>query len=252
MIDQHWNTALYENQHSFVYEYGSQLLDLLQPKVGERILDLGCGTGHLTRQICNSGAAVIGIDNSPEMIETAKSNYPEIDFQIQDARELRFDVPFNAVFSNAVLHWIPEPLKVAECISASLATGGRFVAEFGGKGNNRSIMNALQQSKLQITGKPISSHWYFPTIGEYGTILEKVGLEVQNAWHFDRPTKLEDGERGLHHWIEMFCSYLLEDISLVEKEQVIAKTEEICRPVLFKEGSWVADYRRLRVVAFKI
>jgi trans-aconitate methyltransferase len=246
-----WNPSLYDQKHAFVFEYGKDLISLLQPQPGETILDLGCGTGHLTKAIAASGARVIGIDNSAKMIETARNTYPEIEFLVADARDFSFPFPFDAIFSNAALHWIPEAEQVVQCIAASLKTDGRLVAEFGGKGNIAHIITAIQQSMRELLQIEVGADWYFPSIGEYATLLEKHGLAVSSAWLFDRPTQLEDGEQGMRNWIKMFKESMFLAIPDDAREKVLARVEEKLRPVLFRDGDWFADYRRLRIVAYK-
>src|SRR5262245_52964189 len=116
MADNDWNPALYQEKHAFVFEYGKDLLALLAPKPGERILDIGCGTGQLTRQIADHGVAVVGLDYSAQMIEAAKENYPDLEFLVEDASDFAFDNPFDAVFSNAALHWVNRAEKAVQCI----------------------------------------------------------------------------------------------------------------------------------------
>jgi trans-aconitate methyltransferase len=246
-----WNPSLYDQKHAFVFEYGKDLISLLQPQPGETILDLGCGTGHLTKAIAASGARVIGIDNSAKMIETARNTYPEIEFLVADARDFSFPFPFDAIFSNAALHWIPEAEQVVQCIAASLKTDGRLVAEFGGKGNIAHIITAIQQSMRELLQIEVGADWYFPSIGEYATLLEKHGLAVSSAWLFDRPTQLEDGEQGMRNWIKMFKESMFLAIPDDAREKVLARVEEKLRPVLFRDGDWFADYRRLRIVTYK-
>jgi trans-aconitate methyltransferase len=130
-----WNANLYDAKHAFVWKYGADLVPLLAPQSGERILDIGCGTGHLTAQIAESGARVVGVDRSPEMATAARKAYPKLQFEVADARDLPFRDEFDAVFSNAMLHWIREPELVVRSVRNALRPGGRFVAEFGGKGN---------------------------------------------------------------------------------------------------------------------
>jgi trans-aconitate 2-methyltransferase len=262
MSDNQWNTSLYENKHGFVWQYGEELLDLLSPQVGERILDLGCGTGQLTEKIALAVGAtsssstipqVEGIDYSSTMIEKAKENYPHIQFTIADARNFHVDQPFDAIFSNAALHWIKQPDAVIGCVYQALKPGGRFVAEFGGKGNVSAIANSLYNA-LAAIGCPVSSDinpWYFPSIGEYATLLEKQDFNVTLAVLFDRPTPLEDGDGGMANWIEMFASNFLLGLSVVQQLQVIRLVEENLKPTLYRDGRWFADYRRIRVVAIK-
>ena len=228
-----WDPARYEGSHSFVWEYGADLVSLLAPQPGERILDAGCGTGHLAAQIAGSGAEVLGIDASPAMIAQARQNFPKLRFQLADLREFRADELFDAVFSNAALHWISEADRAAAAISAALRTGGRLVLEMGARGNI-ALISAAVETRIQN---------YFPSIGEYAAMLERHGLEVLNAVVFDRPTELAGGDRGLRDWIAMFRPDNTRAIEDVERE---------LRPALWRDGKWFADYRRLRVVARKL
>lgn len=147
-----WNPGQYQQGFSFVWRHGEELIGLLAPQPGERILDLGCGTGQLTAEIAKSGAQVVGIDSSPEMIQQARSNYPGLRFELTDATQFRTAEPFDAVFSNAALHWIKDAGGVASTIAQALKPGGRFVAEFGGKGNVRSLVQAVAAVYGEITG----------------------------------------------------------------------------------------------------
>lgn len=246
-----WDPALYDSKHSFVWKYGLELIELLAPQRGERILDLGCGTGHLTNQIALSGAQIIGLDISQAMIEQARQNYPELEFVQADAVAFSFSEPFDAVFSNAALHWMTRQEAVVECIARALQPGGRFVAEFGAKGNIAAIHNALRDA-LRALDRPQDKEWnpwYYPSVGEYASLLERHGLSVRYATLFDRPTPLEEGERGLRLWLEMFTGDLLDTLSPDQREEVIRSVEEQLRPAQFRDGTWYADYTRTRVVA---
>lgn len=251
MPSNQWDPALYNQKHAYVFEYGRDLIALLNPQPGEGILDLGCGTGHLTNVIAQSGAQVVGIDSSASMIEAARAEYPEVEFMQADARDFSFPYHFDAIFSNAVLHWISDAESVAQSISRALRTGGRFVAEFGGKGNIAHIVNTLKTTLQELGHQYEDEQWYNPSIGEYSSLLERHGLEVVSARLFDRFTKLEEGERGLRNWIEMFRGGMLQGISDDLKEQLFLKMEEKLRSVLYRDGNWYADYRRLRIVAYK-
>lgn len=246
-----WNPALYDNQHAFVWQYGESLIDWLAPQSGERILDLGCGTGHLTAKIVSTGAIATGIDADAHMIEQAQQHYPHLQFAVMDARCFQVEQPLDAVFSNATLHWIPEAGAVLDCVQRSLQPGGRFVAEFGGKGNVGAIVQALFKTLADMgydtadTWNP----WYFPSVADYATLVEQRGLEVVSAMLFDRPTPLADGEAGLANWLRMFGHSILSRIPVAEQSQVIAQVEEQLRPIHFQDGTWIADYRRLRIMA---
>lgn len=244
-----WNAELYDSKHSFVWERGADLIELLKPAAGERILDLGCGTGHLAAKIAESGAQVTGIDSSPEMIREAQENYPASEFHIADARDFSFEEPFDAVFSNAALHWIKEAERVVKCIGKALKPGGRFVAEFGGKGNVENLVNAFHHSLEKMGCKNSPNPWYFPSVGEYSSLLERHGLEVTFAILFDRPTPLEDAGSGMRNWIKMFAGSFLAAVPLERREEFIQNAEHLLHPKLFRDGGWIADYRRLRVIA---
>jgi trans-aconitate methyltransferase len=251
MTTSEWDAGLYTAKHSFVYEYGRELVALLAVQPGERILDLGCGSGQLTQAIAESGARVTGLDNSTSMIDTARREYSDLSFVLADAKEFSFDEPFDAVFSNAALHWVTPPEKVIECVARCLRPGGRFVAEFGGKGNVQRIYKAAEAAGRELTGREVRHVNYFPSVAEYSTILEDRSLEVRQAWLFDRPTRLEDGENGLRNWLTMFGEKTFGAMPDDVRLQWIERTQEIARPTLFRDGSWYADYRRLRVIAVR-
>src|SRR5262245_50467931 len=125
--EKEWDPAKYDGKHSFVWKYGMGVVELLAPKPGERILDIGCGTGHLTNTLADAGAVVVGIDTSQPMIEQAREKYPSVRFELGDGTDFEFPEPFDAVFSNAAIHWMKDQEKVARCISRALKPGGRFV-----------------------------------------------------------------------------------------------------------------------------
>ena len=158
-----WDAARYQARHSYVFEYGEDLIGLLDPQPGERILDLGCGSGQLTAKIAESGADVTGLDRSAEMIAEARRNFPSLKFELGDAASFTVDAPFDAVFSNAVLHWVKDADGTAASVARALRSGGRFVLEMGGKGNTQAVMDAVRE----VAG-PIETPWYFPSIGPTG------------------------------------------------------------------------------------
>jgi trans-aconitate methyltransferase/GNAT superfamily N-acetyltransferase len=245
-----WKPGLYEEKHSFVWKLGSSLVELLAPAAGERILDLGSGTGQLTAQIAASGAEVIGLDQSPAMVTEARRQHPPLRFDLGEAEDFEYPEPFDAVFSNAVLHWIKEPLKAVRCIEQALKPGGRIVAEFGGKGNVRHLAEAAETVSLSLLGRGISHPWYFPSISEFSRLLESAGLEVRQAVLFDRPTPLE-GDGGVRDWFRMFGDHWLSQIPEQRHEEFFIQVEDLSRPHLFQNQQWHADYRRLRIVAYK-
>jgi trans-aconitate 2-methyltransferase len=248
-----WDPGLYDSRHSFVWRYGAELIQLLAPQPGERILDLGCGTGHLTQRIAESGAKVVGLDRSLAMLAEARRNHHDLPLVAVDATQMAFARPFDAVFSNAALHWILDAERVVNCIAACLRPGGRFVAEMGGQGNIEQFRSAVH-SALDALGYPEGKDWnpkYFPSAEHYSALLEKHRLRVNSAILFPRPTPLEGGEDGLRLWLEMFEGITLGCIAPEQRERFIQQVEDTLRPKLFRDGTWHADYVRLRVVAVR-
>lgn len=244
-----WDAARYQNQHSFVWRFGANLLESLNPQPGERILDVGCGTGQLTAEIARSGALVTGLDSSADMLAEARKNYPEPTFVSGDAAHFHFSEPFDAVFSNAVLHWVKNAEGAIQSISQALRPGGRFIAEFGGKGNIASVMAALRA----ILGPSADerSPWYYPSVGEYAPLLERHGFEVSSASLFDRPTPLE-GEDGLESWLRMFTGSYFRELPPEAAANFIRQLVDTLRPALYRDGVWTVDYRRLRVACVRL
>jgi trans-aconitate methyltransferase len=248
-----WDAKLYDSKHSFVWEKAQGVMEQLAPQSGEHILDLGCGTGHLSAEIAANGTEMTGIDRSPEMIAQARKQHPSLRFEVCDAREMPFEGKFDAVFSNAVLHWILEPEKVVRGVAKALKPDGRFVAEFGGRGNIRRLVEAIARAgaALELEHRPASEVWYYPSVGEYAALLEKHSLEVREAALFERPTRLEDGEKGLEAWLRMFAGFVLERIPRERQDAFLREVESQARAELFKNGAWELDYRRLRILARK-
>ncbi|RZK52957.1 MAG: class I SAM-dependent methyltransferase [Pedobacter sp.] len=247
-----WDSNLYEKQHHFVSDYGADALQWLAPKPGEDILDLGCGTGQLAAQIAASGAEVFAIDASPDMIAVAKANYSEIGFEVMDATKLPYNEIFDAVFSNATFHWIEDQEALTSGIYNSLRAKGRLVAEFGGKGNVTSITDAIANAarNLGLSEKLNNNFWFFPSVAQYATLLEKHGFEVEQVWLFDRPTNLY-GENGMYDWITQFAPHAFKNLTADEAEAIKDFAVQILKPTYYKNGQWVADYKRLRVKAYK-
>lgn len=243
-----WDPKRYQGKHSYVWQFGESLLELLQPRAGERILDVGCGTGQLTADIARSGAQVTGLDNSADMLAEARANYPELSFVLADATNFRFDEPFDAVFSNAALHWVKDHNAAAESIARALRPGGRFVVEFGGKGCIASITAAMREVFGPQAGQRCP--WNFPSLGEFAPLLERHGLEVREARLFDRPTPVE-GDNGLEDWLRMFCGNYFQDLSGEQTREKISQVVAHLRSLLYHDGVWTLDYRRLRLVAAK-
>ncbi|MBD2703335.1 methyltransferase domain-containing protein [Spirosoma sp. BT702] len=248
-----WNADLYQQKHAFVFHFGADVLNLLDPKPGERILDLGCGTGELTARIAESGAEVIGLDASPSMIANARLSFPHLSFQEGDARDFNTDQPFDAIFSNATLHWINETEQpsVLAAVFRALKPGCRFVAELGGRGNVARILNALAKALNELgMNDPVNPN-FFPSVGQYTTMLETAGFSVTLAQFFDRDTPLADPETRLSDWIAMFRGDVLAALSDQDRQTVLAAVNDKLRPTNFRDGHWFADYKRLRFVALK-
>jgi len=246
------NSALDEGNHAFVEQYGEELLELLAPQVGEKILDLGCGTGYLTARIAESDACVQGIDSCSSTIWEARKNYPDIKFEVEDARNFPVEEPLDAVFSYSVLHLIQELDAVINCVEKALNPGGRFVAEFNGEGSVGAIVRALLSVLSEISGQEPEAlnPWYCPSIEEYTGLLEQQGFDVRDL-SFPRQAHLS-GRLGLVSWIEDFVDKFLPGLSDdVRSPEVINSVEERLPPALYRDGNWIADYRIIRVVAVK-
>ncbi|MEI7025383.1 methyltransferase domain-containing protein [Paenibacillus sp. y28] len=250
---QSWKPEMYDAKLGYVSQWGKGVVELLDARPGERILDLGCGTGDLTYQIAQTGAHVTGLDLSVPMIEQARAKYTGIPFLIGNAEQFTLDEPVQAVFSNAALHWAKRAPDVIASVWNALAPGGRFVAEFGGKDNVGSLINALSGILARDYGIDATKRnpWYFPSIGQYSELLERQGFRVTYAVHFDRPTMLEDGEQGLAHWLNGFADAFFSGFDESAKTRLYDQIAAAVRPALFRQGSWFADYKRLRIVAVK-
>ena len=250
---QQWDASAYNQNHTYIWKHGQGVFEWLAPQRGERILDVGCGTGQLTQQIAAAGAEVIGIDSAPGMIAQARQNYPQLQFEVADARDFHFDESLDAVFSSAVLHWVHEHERVAASVFNSLKPGGRFVAELGGGANVRAITRALDVAlrAANYGGFAARNPWRFPTIGEFAKTLEDAGLSVVNALLFPRPTPLDGGADGMRNWLNMFGDAILHGIVGEARETIIKQVEQQLRPNFYHEGVWTADYVRLRVIALK-
>jgi len=247
-----WDSSLYQTRHDFVFKYGEGVLELLEPQNGERVLDVGCGTGELTARIAAAGARAVGLDSSPDMIAAARKRFADIEFVHADAADFAFDESFDAIFSNAALHWVKDREGAVACMARALKPGGRFVVEMGGRGNIAQLTAAIDAAVLAITGAHAEHGRYYPALGEYSALLEKYGVEVTGAWLFDRPTQLAEGSLGLRNWIAQFEREVLKDCTEAQRAAIDAAVEDALRDTLFSDGHWFADYRRLRIVARKI
>ena len=245
-MQQTWDAAEYARKGRFVADLAGGVFELLNPQPGERILDLGCGDGALTRKIADAGAQVTGADSSPEMIGAAQAL--GLDARLIAGEVLPFQSEFDAVFSNAALHWMQDQDAVLAGVRGALRLGGRFVAEMGGHGNIAAIRVALGAVLRRFGMDGDAGHNYFPTAAAYRSRLERAGFEVRLIELFGRPTPLPDS--GMRGWLETFRRGLLEQIPADQREQIIEETVALLKPTLCDDqGNWTADYVRLRFVA---
>ncbi len=245
-MQQTWDASLYAGHGRFVAILAESLVEALDPRPGERILDLGCGDGFLTRRIAESGAAVVGIDSSPQMVAAAREL--GVDARCIDADSLPFEDEFDAVFSNAALHWMSDHDAVLRGVRRALRPGGRVVAECGGRGNIAAIRVALL---AVLTGYGIPAerieHNYFFGAAEYRARLESHGFVVDDIALTPRPTPLAS---GMVAWLETFRRSLLELLPQEERAAAIEQIVNLLKPALCdREGQWTADYVRLRFLA---
>lgn len=246
-----WDAGKYAQDFAFVPKYGEALLALLDREKANTVLDLGCGGGALTEQLVQAGYAVCGMDADASQLKLARRRCPNVRFFQGDATDFTLEAPVDAVFSNAVLHWIdrerqPDALR---CISRALRAGGQFVFEMGGAGCGAQIHGALRRA-FQKRGLSYHMPFYFPTVGEYTPLLEQADFRVTYATLFDRPTPLK-GEQGMEGWIRMFVKVPFAAIPPMLADEIIREAVEALRPSLYQNGVWTADYVRLRCKAIK-
>ncbi|HTM16133.1 MAG TPA: methyltransferase domain-containing protein [Terracidiphilus sp.] len=248
MATQTWDPLAYERYGAFVHGLAGGVLEWLDPQPGEYVLDLGCGDGQLTQRIAESGAHVLGVDASAEMVAAARER--GIEAEHAKAEELPFrDATFDAVFSNAVLHWVRGQDAMLEQVHRVLKPGGRFVAEMGGHGNIAAIhvalMSVLERHGL---GEREKTENYFPTAESYAERLTQHGFRVEQIALIPRPTKLPDS--GMDGWLRTFRRGVLEALPTELRETVVRETIGLLEPALCDAaGNWTADYVRLRFAA---
>jgi len=249
MNQQNWNANEYKEHASFVPSLATDVMGLLNPQKNEKILDVGCGDGELTLKLQKIGCNVIGIDSSPSMVESTKKR--GIEAYVIDGHNINFPNEFNAVFSNAALHWLTSPDKVIQGVYLALKPKGRFVGEFGGNGNIAALLKAM--AEVFIENKDFGEFknpWFFPTIEEYKILLEKGKFRVNYIELIPRPTQLKS---GIEKWLEIFAEGITNHLNREQKKKFLINVREKLTSVLFTEkGGWVADYVRLRFEAIKV
>ena len=247
-LQKDWKAERYAEHAHFVPALGQAVLDLLAPQSGERILDLACGDGVLTAKIAATGASVYGVDGSADMIAAATAR--GLEARVMDGMNLQFDHQFDAVFSNAALHWMKsDPDAVIRGVARALKPGGRFVAEMGGHGCVAAITLALVVAIERRGVAAVASRipWYFPTVDDYRGRLERGGFAVDYIALIPRPTPLPTDMTG---WIETFGDSLLHQLPPDARAAARDDAVALLRPVLCDEqGRWTADYMRLRFAA---
>lgn len=243
-----WNAVLYDDKHNFVSEYGKGLLEFIPKNKNQSILDLGCGTGKLTSQLIDFAGTVIGVDSSENMIERAKKQYSNIKFMVCDAFNLPFEKQFDVVFSNAVFHWISNHNALLKQIHKVLKPNGLLICEFGANGNIATIENAFM-NVCKDAGYSYTPKFNFPIKEHFSNLLENNSFIIDKIYDYDRPTPLKDNEKGLSNWMKQFFSSDLELMSEKMQYEIIEKVEDLTRKSLWNGNKWIADYRRLRVVA---
>ncbi|HEY2428755.1 MAG TPA: methyltransferase domain-containing protein [Acidimicrobiales bacterium] len=240
---QDWDPERYAARAAFVPELGRVVVDLLDPRPGERILDLGCGDGALTAAIVARGATVVGVDSSDAMVAAARAR--GIDARLADGAALPFTAEFDAVFSNAALHWMPDADRVAASVAAALRPGGRFVGEFGGHGNVAAMGVALVAALRAAGVGGLDQHpWYYPSADEHRSRLEAAGFVVESIELIPRPTPLPG---PVSEWLDMFAGPFLDGLDADDRRRVLDDAEGLLAPWLRDgAGRWTADYVRLR------
>jgi trans-aconitate methyltransferase len=248
MQPQTWCPDNYATHASFVSSFGVSVVDLLAVRPGERILDLGCGEGALAEKLRSLGAEVVGVDSSAAMVEATRAK--GISAYVMSGDALTFTEEFDAVFSNAALHWIPNYRDVVRGVSAALKPGGRFVGEFGGDGNIKCIVSAIERvmdRNPDFGG--FENPWFFPSADSYAHALREGGFHVELSETFPRPTPLTT---GLQPWLKIFADHVIAKLSEDQVTRFLDAVENLVRPSLFTTGGgWVADYVRLRFSATK-
>jgi trans-aconitate methyltransferase len=245
---QTWNAATYAATGRFVADLAEGVVALLAPQPGEAILDLGCGDGTLTQKLAATGAVLTGVDSSPSMVAAARARGLNVFEASGDA--LTFDGEFDAIFSNAALHWMPNAEAVIACVHRALRPGGRFVAEMGGHGNIAAIRVALAATlaPFGIDSEAVAASFY-PSPAHYRRLLESGGFTVHSIDLIPRPTPLP---HGMEAWLNTFRNGVLDLLPPADRARAVEQTVALLKPALCDaDGNWTADYVRLRFHAIR-
>jgi trans-aconitate methyltransferase len=246
-----WDAKKYNTSHDFIFKYGANLFESL-PKESKRILDIGCGTGQLTKQLADLGHEVTGIDQSANMIEQARASFPELTFLREDILKPSEQLEtYDIAFSNAVFHWILDQDLLLKQIYRRLNSHGELLCEFGAAGNVALIRAAFGE-ELQTLGYVFEEPFCFTPIAEYRNLLAANHFEILFIQEYDRPTPLKAGELGLREWLQQFYPTELDRLTASQKERLFQKIEQKLLPELWHEDHWEADYRRLKIRARKL
>jgi trans-aconitate methyltransferase len=242
-----WSAETYARHARFVSDLAGPVLEWLAPQAGERVLDLGCGDGVLTAELARRGVSVLGIDISESLLKAAAER--GVETRHMDGQNLPFDGEFDAVFSNAALHWMSNASAVIEGVFRALKPGGRFVAEFGGHGNVAAVTTAMRATAWRRGGDAaLAGPWFFPSVAVYREMLEERGFRVVRIGLFPRPTPLAS---GMIAWLRVFRRPFFAQFG-ADEDLVLSEVEELLAPSLRDaKGNWTADYVRLRVEAVK-
>lgn len=247
-----WDAEGYRRNFSFVPAYGGAVVDLVGARPGARCLDLGCGSGALTAELAERGLDVVGMDASPEMLDVARREHPDLCFIEGDATCFELAKPVDVVFSNAVLHWIDraDQPRALSCVARALVPGGEFVFEMGGHACGARVHEALAHA-FSRRGLAYEVPFFFPTVGEYAPLVEAAGMRVTYATLFDRPTA-QVGPDGMANWIRMFVRRPFDGMDSAEAEEIVSEAVAELRPTMLRGGTWFVDYTRLRMRAVRI
>lgn len=244
---QTWSAGTYDAHARFVSDLAGGVLEWLAARPGETILDLGCGDGVLTADLKAAGVAVTGVDSSPDFVKAARGR--GVDAHLMDGQSLTFDNAFDAVFSNAALHWMTDGAAVIDGVWRALKPGGRFVAEFGGHGNVAALVTAMRAVGMRRGGNiELANPWFFPAPDVYREMLEQRGFGVRRITLFPRPVIVST---GIAEWLKLFRKPFFDQFES-EAEDALQETVDLLRPALCDaRGNWTADYVRLRVEAVR-